>query len=229
MIISLRNHVSVTDFISYSKLANENIFQRGGNLEDLLQDIELLSSDIQQMQKQNQQYHSHLSLNRLPTSNDTILKPNLLQTKPFRSEMNLMLSFDGDQPKITISTQDSPPPTIPNPMNLLPPTLPYIGFKEEFTRPGPESATPSDPVELKENGFAMIRRRLFTKKNNIPHENPKIVVEKPPSGLKRNDSHSSSSEPNAEVNNFQNVIFVNRKLNKILLSLGDPSKAIQAT
>lgn len=114
--------------------------------------------------------------------------------------MNLMLSFDGDQPKITplISTQDSPPPTLPDPMNLLPPTLPYIGFKEEFTRP----VTPSDPVESKENGFAMIRRRLFTKKNNIPNDNPKIVVEKPPSGLKRNDSHSSSSDPNAEVNNF---------------------------
>lgn len=181
------------------------LFQIGGNLEDLLQDIELLSTDIQQMQKHNQQYHSHLSLNRLPTSNDTIPKPNLLQNKPFRSEMNLMLSFDGDQPKITplFSTQDSPPPTIPNPMHLLPPTLPYIGFKDEFTRPGPESTTPSDPVESKENGFAMIRRRLFTKKNNIPHENPKIVVEKPPPGLIRTDSHSSSSEPNAEVNNFQ--------------------------
>lgn len=155
------------------------------------------------MQKQNQQYHSHLSLNRLPTSNDSIPKPKSnLQDKPFRSEMNLMLSFDGDQPKITplVSIQDSPPPTLPTPMNLLPPTLPYIGFKEEFTKPGAETTAPLDPVESKENGFAMIRRRLFTKK--IPHENPKIVVEKPPSGLKRNDSHSSSSEPNVEVNNF---------------------------
>lgn len=155
------------------------------------------------MQKQNQQYHSHLSLNRLPTSTDTIPKPksNLLQNKPFRSEMNLMLSFDGDQPKITplISNQDSPPPTLPNPMNLLPSTLPYIGFKEELTRPCPDSLAPPDSVELKENGFAMIRRRLFTKKNNIPNETPKIVIDKPPTGLKRNDSHSSSSEPNAEV------------------------------
>lgn len=183
-----------------------NFFQRGGNLDDLLQDIELLSSDIQQMQKQNQQYHSHLSLNRLPTSNATIPKPksNLLQNKPFRSEMNLMLSFDGDQPKITplVSAQDSPPPKVPNPMNLLPPTLPYIGFKEEFTRPDPDTTAPPDLVESKENGFAMMRRRLFTKKNNIPHENPKIVIDKPPSGLKRNDSHSSSSEPNPEVNDF---------------------------
>ncbi|KAG4075822.1 hypothetical protein HA402_003648 [Bradysia odoriphaga] len=177
------------------------VFQRGGNLEDLLQDIELLSSDIQQMQKQNQQYHSHLSLNRLPTSNDTIPKPksNLLQNKAFRSEMNLMLSFEGDQPKITplaSTTQDSPPPTLPNPMILLPPTLPYTGFEEDLKRP--DKASPSsEPTEAKENGFALIRRRLFNKKNNIPHENPKIVVEKPPLVLKRNDS--SSSEQNAEV------------------------------
>lgn len=190
----------------------KQFFQRGGNLDDLLQDIELLSSDIQQMQKQNQQYHSHLSLNRLPTSNDNIPKPksNLLQNKPFRSEMNLMLSFDGDQPKITPlpSAQDSPPPKMPNPMNLLPPTLPYIGFKEELTRPSPDSTAPPDPGESKENGFAMIRRRLFTKKNNIPHDNPKIVIDKPPSGLKRNDSHSSSSDPNAEVNKINQIISV---------------------
>lgn len=168
-----------------------------------MQDIEILSTDIQQMQKQNQQYHSHLSLNRLPTTSDSIPKPksNLLQNKPFRSEMNLMLSFDGDQPKITplVSIQDSPPPSVPNPMNLLPPTLPYIGFEEELTRPCPEAAVPSESVESKENGFSLIRRRLFTKKNNIPKENPKIVVEKPPAGMKRNDSHSSSSEPNPEV------------------------------
>lgn len=185
-------------------------FQRGGNLDDLLQDIELLSTDIQQMQKQNQQYHSHLSLSRLTTSNDTIPKPksNLLQNKPFRSEMNLMLSFDGDQPKITpiVPSQDSPPPTMPNPMNLLPSTLPYIGFKEELTRASSSIAAPPDIVESKENGFTMIRRRLFTKKNSITHENPKIVVDKPPSGLKRDDSNSSSSEPNAEVNNFHQYI-----------------------
>lgn len=157
------------------------------------------------MQKQNQQYHSHLSLNRLPTSSDTIPEPksSLLQNKPFRSEMNLMLSFDGDQPKITplISIQDSPPPTLPNPMNLLPTTLPYIGFEEELTRPCPETAASVESgVESKENGFAVIRRRLFTKKANIPQENPKIVVEKPPApGLKRSDSHSSSSDLNTEV------------------------------
>lgn len=160
------------------------------------------------MQKHNQQYHSHLSLNRLPTTNDTndtISKPksNLLQNKPFRSEMNLMLSFEGDQPKITpleSTSQDSPPPTLPNPMILLPPTLPYTGFEEDLTRP--EKPSPLEPVELKENGFALIRRRLFNKKTtNIPQENPKIVVEKPPlSELKRNDSHSSSSEQNPEVN-----------------------------
>lgn len=169
----------------------------------MLQDIELLSSDIQQMQKQNQQYHSHLSLNRLPTTGDTIPKPksNLLQNKAFRSEMNLMLSFEGDQPKITplaSAAQDSPPPTLPNPMILLPPTLPYTGFEEDLARP--EKPTQSEPIELKENGFALIRRRLFNKKTNIPHETPKIVVEKPPTALKRNDSHSSSSEQNAEVN-----------------------------
>lgn len=152
------------------------------------------------MQKQSQQYHSHLSLT---TSNDNIAKPksNLLQNKPFRSEMNLMLSFDGDQPKITpiISAQDSPPPTVPNPMILFPTTLPCIGFKEEFVKSTPDISVPQDQVEAKENGLSMIRRRLFTKKLNIPHETPKVVIDKPPTGLKRNDSHSSSSEPNPEV------------------------------
>lgn len=130
--------------------------------------------------------------------------------------MNLMLSFDGDQPKITALApiKDSPPPTMPNPMDLLPPTLPYIGFKEEITKPCLETATSLDAVELKENGFANIRRRLFTKKSSLPQDNPKIVVEKPPPGLKRADSHSSSSEPNAEVNNFWKSIFYKKQKTK---------------
>lgn len=86
---------------------------------------------------------------------------NCTSTKPpYRSEMNLVLTFDGTSNTITsvttaedppppisdpnsstpppppntpspnISHQDSPPPVIPAPMLLLPDTLPYVEFQD---------------------------------------------------------------------------------------------------
>lgn len=62
-------------------------FQTGGNLEDLLLDIEHLSDDIEKMQFENNRIYDD---------------PNLMKNtngaeQPYRSEMNLILSFDGSR------------------------------------------------------------------------------------------------------------------------------------
>lgn len=74
--------------------------------------------------------------------------------KPYRSEMNLLLSYDGTTPRIvpldkktdSDSSQkddskgslhnvlETPPPQLPEPMSLLPKQLPYIGL-EKYQQP----------------------------------------------------------------------------------------------
>lgn len=100
------------------------------------------------------------------------------QGKPYRSEMNLMLCFDGSNPKIipienetnetalaTTNKQDTPPPLVPNPMNLLPTTLPYIDAVSTLS--------PTDTkcferfTEAKDcNYLETIRRKIFSRKTD---------------------------------------------------------------
>lgn len=57
--------------------------------------------------------------------------------KPFRSEINLVLTYpDGQQQETVDNTENTPPVQIPEPMILLPSNLPYIGF-DNLTNTGP--------------------------------------------------------------------------------------------
>lgn len=156
-------------------------------MDDLLQNIEHLSQDIIQMQHENQKITSKYSMaaitseKPLVNTTDSTLS-TIQQAKPYRSEMNLMLCFDGSNPKIvpienettetasaTVNKQDTPPPFLPKPMNLLPTTLPYIASDVVNT-----SSSTSDTkcferfAETKDcNYLETIRRKIFSKRANI--------------------------------------------------------------
>lgn len=103
------------------------------------------------------------------------------QAKPYRSEMNLMLCFDGNNPKIipienetnetasaTANKQaDTPPPLVPNPMNLLPTTLPYIASDVAITLPSTDTKCFERFTETKDcNYLETIRRKIFPRKTD---------------------------------------------------------------
>lgn len=102
------------------------------------------------------------------------------QTKPYRSEMNLMLCFDGSNPKIipienetnetasaTANKQDTPPPSVPNPMNLLPTTLPYIASDAVTTLQKNDTKCFERFTEAKDcNYLETIRRKIFPRKTD---------------------------------------------------------------
>lgn len=148
--------------------------QTGGNLDDLLQDIELLSRDILNMQYENQKFHSQCDLNY--DGSHPSLTEGMSKKPPYRSEMNLLLSFDGNTQKITsvppaalpavvsptmppcpplqdllqdlVQTQETPPPTLPQQMELLPPMLPYTDFQSIQTKSCPKSLQLLPPLPL---------------------------------------------------------------------------------
>lgn len=110
------------------------------NLDDILQDIEHLSKDLEKMRFQNNKIYESPS--------------EAMYQQPYRTEMNLILTIDGDQPKFTEKVQsqydnvitdtdytDTPPPSIPSAMKLLPNTLPYI--KLDQPKDGGVSPTPT--------------------------------------------------------------------------------------
>lgn len=112
------------------------------------------------------------------------------QAKPYRSEMNLMLCFDGSNPKIipienetdetasaTANKQDTPPPLVPNPMNLLPTILTY-GASDAVT----VSQTTNDTkcferfTETKDcNYLETIRRKIFPRKTDTMRPADKLT------------------------------------------------------
>lgn len=159
--------------------------QVGGNLDDLLQNIEHLSQDIMQIQHENQKITSKYNMTAITTekpmvnTTDSALS-TIQQAKPYRSEMNLMLCFDGTNPKIipienetnettsAIATkQDTPPPLMPNPMNLLPTTLPYIASDVGVTLPSSDTKYFERFIETKEcNYLETIRRKIFPRKTD---------------------------------------------------------------
>ncbi|KAJ6649923.1 hypothetical protein Bhyg_05164 [Pseudolycoriella hygida] len=163
-----------------------NHFQIGGNLDDLLQNIEHLSQDIIQIQHENQKITSKYSMTPITTDRATINTTDstlstIQQAKPYRSEMNLMLCFDGSNPKIipmenetnetassaNASKQDSPPPLVPNPMNLLPTTLPYIASSGAATMQTSDAKCLERCTETKDcNYLETIRRKIFSRKSD---------------------------------------------------------------
>lgn len=103
------------------------------------------------------------------------------KTKPYRSEVNLMLCFDGSNPKVipienetnetapaSANKQDTPPPLVPKPMNLLPTTLSYIA-SDGVTVPATTSAKKCFDrfTETKDcNYLETIRRKIFPRKTD---------------------------------------------------------------
>lgn len=194
--------------------------QVGGNLDDLLQNIEHLSQDIIQMQHENQKITSKYNLTAntseksLANRTDSTLL-TIQQAKPYRSEMNLMLCFDGNNPKIvpmenesnetapaTANKQDTPPPFLPKPMNLLPTTLPYIASDVVTVSP---STITSDTkcferfAETKDcNYLETIRRKIFPKKTNTVKSAEKLTNGK--------DKLDGDNVPVAERNSENTVL-----------------------
>lgn len=93
------------------------------------------------------------------------LKENVQQ--PYRSEMNLILSFDGAKPTFTEDKNDdqqemsagpkdlsesleTPPPKVPFAMSLLPSTLPYIKNSDKQT-PTSDMKTPTPVDNIKQS------------------------------------------------------------------------------
>lgn len=116
----------------------------------------------------------------MPNTTDSTLS-TMQQAKPYRSEMNLMLCFDGSNPKIipmenetnettstTVNKQDTPPPLLPNPMNLLPTTLPYIASDAATTTlPASDTKCFERFTETKDcNYLETIRRKIFPRKSD---------------------------------------------------------------
>lgn len=164
----------------------------------------------------NQKYYSQYSLNHLPTiSNgndnniyetidDIVAAKNKNPLYHHRSEMNLLLSFDGDVQKITTvsaampetidpenqviddnANDTTPPPQLPQPMQLFPPTLPYANefnniqqelssIKSHLDVIDDQSSSPIQNKKIKKTGsssadalkrrsLAAFRRQLFAK------------------------------------------------------------------
>lgn len=120
-------------------------------MDDILHDIEDLSKDIEQMQ-----FHH----NEIYDGSDAIV--DTYNEQPYRTEMNLILSYDGHQSKFTEKSQhqnsfvsesentDTPPPNVPHAMELLPNTLPYVIMENTNYAANESSAFDSKQME-KEN------------------------------------------------------------------------------
>lgn len=80
-------------------------FQTGGNLEELLFDIEALSRDIMDLQTQ---------CTNSPTDNEA-------NKKPYRSELNLVLSYN-DEYRGSSDANSQVTPPVPAPMDLITPS-----------------------------------------------------------------------------------------------------------
>lgn len=100
-------------------------------MEDLLYEIEITKS-LQDLSVINDEKESpDLLAVEVNTLNSNYSNNN--NKKPFRSEINLVLTYpDGQQH----DTENTPPVQIPEPMILLPSNLPYIGF-DNLTGIGP--------------------------------------------------------------------------------------------
>ncbi|CRL01678.1 CLUMA_CG014897, isoform A [Clunio marinus] len=114
-------------------------FQTGGNLEELLYDIEALSKDIMNLQTQ--------------CSSSTNDNENV--KKPFRSELNLVLSYpQGEGNSQDMNNSDNTPP-IPTPMDIIHPlshTNPLLlqNLPSPFPSPIPSSPL-TPPTHFKTN------------------------------------------------------------------------------
>lgn len=184
-------------------------FQVGGNLDELLQEIEGMAEDVAQIDLNSPSSAHEGRPDRGAPLNCCSYSPssNPALHKTFRSELNLLLirpsdpSVDSGGKRLltappvhnsaTVGQSSSdltPPPNLPEPMNLLPATLPYLDFKSNtavITTPQAAlanrraengGATPTLPalttvtsvVSKPISSATAVRKKLFGKKNKEP-------------------------------------------------------------
>lgn len=152
----------------------------------------------------------YYSNDHLPNSNPP--PPHPVLEKTFRSELNLVLIAPASSPSSTVdggsnrlvpvsprelgacSSDLTPPPNLPEPMNLLPATLPYLDFKSNTAVITTPKAAMANRSALAENSAGAaapttvtsvvskpissataVRKKLFGKKNKEPVINEPVV------------------------------------------------------
>ncbi|KAI8117196.1 hypothetical protein FF38_02870 [Lucilia cuprina] len=150
---SLRTSTTSTNCIVVDSMCQTD----SANLESILNDIEAISEDIlaiQLIKNKSRDNLNNKSTDSINTTEQQPLQQNNKNNKPYRSEMNLLLTYEGDNPTIkpaetndnsetspesntntarrTRSLErdhtDSPSPHIPDPMQPFPENRKYIGF-----------------------------------------------------------------------------------------------------
>lgn len=106
-----------------------------GDLDGILHDIQGLSKGIETMQVQKTATYENVKEAKCSTS------PESDQSHPYRTEMSLVLSYNGNKSTYTTnqnadkkheSDVETPPPNLPHAMKLLPNKLTYTGNNERF-------------------------------------------------------------------------------------------------
>jgi hypothetical protein len=124
--VASTSNVAINDVPSLLETSSpSSSFQTGGNLEELLYDIEALSKDIMNLQTQ-----------CVDMPNDNAMTAP--KTKPFRSELNLVLSYPNDtsvSSEVKENSNDNTNDSVKTPLLLQ--TLPS---------PYPSSTFPSSPI-----------------------------------------------------------------------------------
>lgn len=109
--------------------------QTSDELDVSSQDIQGLSRGLEMMHVQKCPTYENIKRSKSITSSDSD------QPHPYRTEMSLVLSYNGNKSKYSTSQQaakiqesdiDTPPPTLPHSMKLLPNKLNYAGNNESF-------------------------------------------------------------------------------------------------
>lgn len=135
--------------------------QNGGNLEELLFDIEALSKDIMELQTQ---------CTNSPTDNSAASK------KPFRSELNLVLSYPNQsesgefQGTSSENSNSQVTPPVPLPMELITPSVLHTNplYLQNLPPPFPSNSIPSSPLTPPTN-FKTTDVNLFDKAPDYSH------------------------------------------------------------
>lgn len=107
-------------------------FQTAGQLDAILHDIQGLSKGIESMKMHKNQIYENVK--RAENTNSD-------QSHPYRTEMSLTLSYNGNKSKYSTNQNadrvqeseiDTPPANVPQAMKLLPNKLPYASKSEIF-------------------------------------------------------------------------------------------------
>lgn len=91
--------------------------------------------------------------------------------KPFRSEINLVLTYPDGHQQETVDTENTPPVQIPEPMILLPSNLPYIGF-DNLTNTGPPYDSLHINPQILDDLTKQFSSTLFSRNSSPVNETP---------------------------------------------------------